>query len=128
MLLEGIFIFRCLEKNKYVCMCYVVCTFIQSCIHIENQLLHSALKLSLQAISLNFIGKLSLETVFRICIYTANIFNVFFTVPIPTLWLQVQLNNCKADLLFFTVTSTLGCIRQSNVNCTVRLQWKVGHN
>ena len=44
--------------------------FIQSCIHIENQLLNSALKLSLQAISLNFIGKLSLETFSRICIQT----------------------------------------------------------
>ena len=28
---------------------------------------------------------------------------------------------------FFTVTSTLNCIKQLNVNHTVRLQWKVGH-
>ena len=58
------------KVSKYICICYVVCTFIQSCIHIKNQLLHSALKLSLQAISLNFICKLSLETFSRICIQT----------------------------------------------------------
>ena len=33
-----------------------------------------------------------------------------------------------ADLQFFTVTSTLDCIRQLNVNPTVTLQWKMGHN
>jgi hypothetical protein len=32
-------------------------------------------------------------------------------------------NNCKADLQVFTVTSTLDCIMQLNVNRTVRLQW-----
>ena len=107
---------------------YAVCTFIQSCIHIENQLLHSALKLSLQAISLNFIGKLSLEAIFRICIFTENIFNVFFTFfkGVPTLLLQVQLNNCKADLQFFYCNFYIGS--ELNVNRTVRLQWKVGHN
>ena len=64
---------------------------------------------------------------------TANIFNVIFTVfkcvPISTV-ISLYILHLIVKLIyysFFTVTSTLDCIRQSNVNRTVRLQRKAGH-
>ena len=53
---------------------------------------------------------------------------IFELLTLQFMMLDFVLENLMSYTFFFTVTSTLDYTRQLNVNHTVRLQWKVGHD